>query len=188
MKRDGCDPVLLKVRGDACWRCTNLREHSRQLVSFRASPTKIERAQVSSCHGGTSVAQENWAHRVLKSRGVDPTDGGSAVVPPTAGGVLVNGVSAGGAPNGAGAGATSATQARSAGQVYSSMMKTLRAKAAKLRRRLLEEVALEDVDGGPLGGSMVGASVAAARGVPQDLQDGGESLAQVRHARARGVQ
>lgn len=57
-------------------------------------------------------------------------------------------------------------------------MKTLRSKAAKLRRRLLEEVPLEDVDGGPLGGGMDGWSVAGSRGIPDELIESGEALAQ----------
>eukprot|EP00892_Ulva_mutabilis_P010864 jgi/Ulvmu1/814/UM010_0188.1 len=142
--------------------------------SSRESPTKPEKPQALSSHGAASVAQEGWAHRVLKSRGVDPSDSiGTAAAP----------ANVGQAPKGASgpaaqAAPAAALPARSAGQVYSSMMKTLRSKAAKLRRRLLEEVALEAVDGGPLGGDASAGDVAAARGVPQDLVDAGESLAQ----------
>lgn len=141
------------------------------LHACRASPTKVDRARASSCHGSVSVTQESWAHRVLKSRGAEATSSAAAT-------------SSSGAAAGAGAPAPAATAAaaapaRSAAQVYSSMMKTLRSKAAKLRRRLLEEAPLEDVDGGPLGGGLEGGGVAVARGVPPELVDSGECLAQV---------
>lgn len=166
--------ATLAVVPRTCAPEASTRDRRDCVHACRVSPAKVDRERACSYHGSVSVAQESWAHRVLKSRGADATSGGGVTATSSSGAAA----SAGG-PAPAATAAAAPAPARSAAQVYSSMMKTLRSKAAKLRRRLLEEAPLEDVDGGPLGGGLEGGGVALARGVPQELVDSGECLAQV---------